>query len=307
MIMRMWFLWILVVCIAIGDVAKAEPNIPGPTMGGKQVWSDIHALGTWRIQYNTLTSHYRLLDGDDWRQAWGTYDECLKALRQAQHDNGLQFKDQRLVILVHGLGRSAGMFVDLQNRLEGAGHQTFAVNYPSTRQSVKAHGNDLARLIANLEGISEVSFVTHSMGALVVREFLGRPSSQNLGITFNRLVMIAPPNQGSAIAREFKDVALYSWLTTQTGQDLSPSKAQHLPIPNLEFGVIAGGRGNAVGFNPILEGDDDGVVTVEETKLSGMKDFVIIDSPHGLIDNHELTMQAVLSFLKQGVFTNASQ
>ena len=298
---------VLLIWLCMNGVALAQPNIPGPTMGGKQVWSDVHAVGQWRIQRNLLTDHYRLLDEDNWRRAWGTYEECLAKLRQAQKDKGIGFKSEQLVILVHGLGRSAGMFADMQAALEAAGYQCFAINYPSTRQSVKAHADDMARLIENLEGITEVSFVTHSMGSLVVREFLGRPAARNMAIKFNRLVMIAPPNQGSAIARGFKNVALYEWLITETGQDLTPKNARDLPIPELEFGVIAGGRGNEIGYNPVLEGDDDGVVTVEETKLRGMKDFIVIDSPHGRIDNQPFTVREVLSFLGKGEFVHVAQ
>lgn len=287
--------------------ALSQPNIPGPTMGGKQVWSDVHALETWRIQRNVVTGHHRLLDGDNWRRAWGSYEDCLTVLRKAQQDQGLQFTGRHLVILVHGLGRSAGMFEDIRNALTDAGYQNFAVNYPSTRQSVKAHAEDMARLVGTLDGVTEVSFVTHSMGGLVVRKFLGRPATEAMTVKFKRLVMIAPPNQGSAIAREFKGLTLYEWLTTETGQDLTPRKARNLPVPDLEFGVIAGGRNDVTGFNPVLNGDDDGVVSVEEAKLKGMKDFVIIDSPHGFIDNHPLTIRAVLSFLNKGVFDHASQ
>ncbi len=301
------FVSFLSIFLFSADQALTQSNIPGPTMGGKQIWSDIHALGKWRIQRNVVTGHHRLLDEDNWRQAWGSYEECLMRLRQAETDLGVGFKSPHLVILVHGLGRSAGMFADMQTTLEKAGYQTFAVNYPSTRQSVKDHANDLGQLIRNLEGIDTISFVTHSMGGLVVREYLGQNLPSNQPITFYRLVMIAPPNQGSAIAREFQDFGLYEWLTTDTGQDLAPDKAKQLPIPAIEFGVIAGGRGDGIGFNPILDGDDDGVVTIEEAKLNGMKDFVVVASPHGLIDNHQLTKNAVVSFLEKGDFKYAPQ
>ena len=299
---------VLIVLALLGaGAAMSQSNIPGPTLGGKQVWSDVHALGTWRLQRNVLTGHHRLLDGDNWRQAWGTYDECLAALRDAQKTEDIAFQGPNLVILVHGLGRSAGMFGDLQQTLKAAGFETFAINYPSTRQGVAAHADDLARLIENLEGVQEVSFVTHSMGALVVRELFDHTSMQETNIVFRRLVMIAPPNQGSAIARLLRDNKVYGWLTTETGRDLTPGKAKAFAVPNIDFAIIAGGRGDGVGFNPILEGDDDGVVSVRETRLQDSKDFLVIASPHGLIDNHPLTQSQVLSFLKSGRFIHAPQ
>lgn len=287
--------------------AAAETNIPGPTLGGKQVWADVHALGQWRIQHNVVTDHYRLLDGDDWRQAWGSYDDCAQALEKARRERGVAFADRKLVILVHGLGRAGGMFGDLEKALHEGGHQTLAITYPSTRESVARHGDHLERLLTTLDGIERVSFVTHSMGALVVRETLGRPSVKALPVTFDRLVMIAPPNRGSAIARILKDNTVYGWLTTETGRDLTPDHANALPTPDIDFAIIAGGRGDGKGYVPFVEGDDDGVVGVEETKLDGAKDFLVVPAPHGLVDNHPLTLSAVLSFLGGGGFDHASQ
>lgn len=300
------FVAMLIALVLVPHIGTAEPNIPGPTLGGKQVWSDVHALGAWRIQRNVITDHYRLLDGENWRQAWGTYDDCKAALDAAQAQHGLKFPVSHLVILVHGLGRSGGMFDGFVQELNHAGFQTLAVNYPSTRQSVTAHARDLGLLIERLEGIETVSFVTHSMGALVVREMLSRNHTTS-EIHFHRLVMIAPPNQGSAIARLLKDNAVYTWLTTETGQDLTPNKAQKLPLPDIEFAIIAGGRHDRTGFNPVLDGDDDGVVSIAETRLDGAKDFLIVPSPHGLIDNHPLTKAATISFLNSGSFQHASQ
>lgn len=96
-------------------------------------------------------------------------------------------------------------------------------------------------------------------------------------------------------------------MISETGRDLTPNRAKKLPIPNIEFATIAGGRGDGDGFNPLLEGDDDGVGTVHETIFNGAKDFQIANAPHGLVDNHKLTFKVVVSFLETGRFNHAPQ
>ena len=282
--------------------ASPHPNVPLSTLGGAQVWTDEFFQANWRIQKNVLTGHHRLLDPKNIRRAWGTYEQCRAAFSPFAADARWKNGGRRLVVLVHGLGRSAGMFDDLATTLQADGYDTAAITYASTRESVEAHADHLARLIAGLEGVQEVSFVTHSMGGLVVRALLADPRLRNAGIRFGGLVMIAPPNRGSAIARTLKDVSVYRWLTTETGRDLTPAGARALPTPAIDFAIVAGGLGDGEGFNPFLDGDDDGVVTVAETRLAGARDFRVVPSLHGLVDNHPETVRAVRAFLKNGKF-----
>ena len=50
--------------------------------------------------------------------------------------------------------------------------------------------------------------------------------------------------------------------------------------PSCEFAIIAGGQGNGEGLNPLITGDDDLVVGVDETKLSGARDFAVVQVFH---------------------------
>ena len=58
----------------------------------------------------------------------------------------------------------------------------------------------------------------------------------------------------------------------------------------------SGGTG-AGGHNPLLEGDDDGIVTVEETKLAGMAEHVVVDAIHTFVMDHPEARAAALRFL----------
>ena len=78
--------------------------------------------------------------------------------------------------------------------------------------------------------------------------------------------------------------------------------ARRLPLADLEIGIIAGGRGNESGYNPLLEGDDDGLIRVTETLMPGADDFLLIDDIHWTINDHPQTILATYAFLQHGKF-----
>ena len=74
-------------------------------------------------------------------------------------------------------------------------------------------------------------------------------------------------------------------------------------IPQCPFGIIAGGIGNSVGFNPLLPGDNDGTVTLESTKLDGAADFLRVPYMHFFIQMMPRTLRATETFLASGRFS----
>ena len=117
--------------------------------------------------------------------------------------------------------------------------------------------------------------------------------------------MIGPPNNGAKLAEQLGDNPAFAALFGPAGQQLGkrwPEIAPNLAIPSCEFGIIAGGRGDPRGLAPLLEGDNDGLVTVESTRLPGARDFLIVPQLHFLM-LHSLTVkQCTLRFLKHGWF-----
>lgn len=277
-------------------------NVPWPTLGGKQIWADLFIHGGWRIQRNVYTGHCRLLDRNNIRRCWGTYEHCRGFFDRQRQRFTVEPQARHIVLLIHGLGRSADAFNQMQEALRQAGYDAASVNYPSTRQSITAHAANLEHLIDALEDVDTISFVTHSMGGLVIRDMLSRDSAWKSRLQVHRIVMIAPPNQGSHLAERLRRVPGYQFLTGESGRELSSGVASMLPTPDAEFGIIAGGRGNDVGFNPLLPGDDDGFVTVAETWLDGVRDHMIVNTTHGLLDDHPITIDSTISFLRNGCF-----
>ena len=64
-------------------------------------------------------------------------------------------------------------------------------------------------------------------------------------------------------------------------EDLEPK----LATPHFEFGILAGGKGDDRGYNPLIPGDDDAVVTVESTRLAGARDFRVLPVLHSFFMN----------------------
>ena len=85
--------------LAHGDAGPLQ--VPLPTLGGLQFWADIRYQEGWRMQRNTVTGFYRLLDGDNIRRAWGTNQEVATAM-DARAPPQPANAERHLVVLIHG-------------------------------------------------------------------------------------------------------------------------------------------------------------------------------------------------------------
>lgn len=303
---------------AAQDAETSEPSTGNmnailPTLGGKQFWADERFFHDWHIQRNVFTGHYRLLDGNHLRYAWGTFDECANKLEQIKRERSLPPMRGRAVIVLHGLFRSASSMNRMCRHLSTEGGYTvFNVNYPTTRGSVADHARSLARIIDHLEGIDEINFVGHSLGNLVVRHYLADHTHPEQGQRpdprIRRIVMLGPPNQGAEIAVALGHVGLFHTVAgasgTQLAGDWNDLEAS-LAIPECEFGILAGGRSKEKGYNPWLTGDNDLVVSVETTRLQGAADFAVLPVVHSFMMDDRTVIQYTLRFLKEGYFVSA--
>ena len=275
-------------------------NSPTPTLGGKQVWRDTRVLAGWRIQENVILGHCRLLDPGNIRRAWGDYESCRRQLDTQKQARGDKPRSTHLVILLHGIARSSGAFSRMEKCLREDGYDVVAISYPSTRGAIEVHASGVGTILNRLEGCETVSFVTHSMGGLVLRRLLAVDAPWMKQISLGRIVMIAPPNQGSAVAVFLRNFPPYKVMFGKSGQQLTPGAARLSPEIKAPFAIIAGGKNDGVGFNPFLDGDNDGTVTVAETALSGLSETLVIPAIHATISNHPKTIKATIRYLHTG-------
>lgn len=213
------------------------------------------------------------------------------------------------VVLLHGLARSDVSMLGLEEVLEYHGYRVVNEGYPSEDAPIE----DLVRYVGEAAaqcGDDRLNFVTHSLGGILVRAYLAQGHPDTLG----RVVMLAPPNQGTPIVDELADSDLLDfaveWFngpaTAQLGTDEN-SVPNRLPNVDFELGVIAGDLPLAA--NPlgalIIDGDHDGTVSVESTRVPGMTDHIVIRATHTLIMVNPIAMAETLEFLRNGVFDHS--
>lgn len=280
---------------------SGQPNVPLPTLGGAQLWADVCWCAGWRIQRHALDGHHRLLDPQDVRRAWGEAAACRAVLESRRADGAVDASPEQLVVLLHGLGRTRHSLDALAESLTNQGFACVALSYPSTRATLDEHVAALDGLLDQLDDVRAVSFVTHSLGGIVVRALLARPSPWRERMTLGRVVMLAPPNQGSALARAL-DGALFGAALGPSAQALATRAIAALPPPPCAFGIVAAGRGDDGGLNPWIDGDDDGVVAVEETRLPGAADQLVVRGLHTFLMDDPAVQAATANFLRTGRF-----
>jgi pimeloyl-ACP methyl ester carboxylesterase len=198
----------------------------------------------------------------------------------------------------------------MQKMAETLKEQGFIVHnigYPSCRYNIETLAKDYLHPVLQtlpLANISKLHFVGHSLGSILVRYYANQHSLANLG----RLVMIAPPNNGSELAEFLRKRFLYKWIYGPAGQQLGTgsndflAKLSHYPG---EFAVIAGDQNCNPLFRLIVPSPSDGKVSVRNTKLAGMNDFLQVHCAHAGIIQDATVMRQTAHFLQHGAFDKA--
>ncbi len=297
------------------SATKLHWNLPMRTLGGKQFWTDHLIYQGWRIQQNVVTDHYRLLDPRNDRRAWGTWQQCYASWKTLKQTQSLPALKPRLVIFVHGLIRSRGSMDGIAHYVQQHGdYGTLCFSYASTRAEVRDHAKALRDVVSHLEGVKEIDFVAHSLGNIVIRHFLkdemDAAADHRIDPRIKRIVMLAPPNNGAQLAERMKKNPAFKLVFGVSGEQLAEGwsrLADHLAIPPCEFGIIAGESDSWFGTNPLLEGKDDFVVRVAETRLPGARDFLVVSGLHSFIMDREVVRESTLRFLEHGYFRTAEK
>jgi hypothetical protein len=271
-------------------------------------WTDCGYLAGWRMQVHYRNGGYRILDGHNRIVFHGTEAGCRQRLEEIGQREHLSLPTERLIVLLHGLGRNAWTMSSLARYLARSwpGTETVLYQYASTSAPVVEHARHFIRFMEYAQQSSQVHFVAHSLGNIVLRRAFRLAELNQWRLPrLGNLVMLAPPNQGSQLALRMRSFAPVAWFTgaplQQMGRDWR-SFEQELAIPACPFGIIAGRMPGLEGFHPFLSGANDAIVTVEETQLPGASDFLEVNVPHSWLMNSPSVRAATLSFLKSGRF-----
>jgi len=211
------------------------------------------------------------------------------------------------VILLHGLCRASRSMVKMKNALTAAGYKVRNVDYPSRTASVQKLADDaIGRAVGDCQrdGATKIDFVTHSLGGILVRSYLSRHEIPSLG----RVVMLAPPNQGSEIVDKLGNWWLFRKINGPAGNELGTdtnSTPNKLGPANFPLGIIAGDRSINWINSFLIPGSDDGKVSVKRTKLAGMADHIVIHATHPFIMRNREAIRQTIQFLRAGSFDHA--
>lgn len=210
---------------------------------------------------------------------------------------------QECVVLLHGLARVSNSMAELERKLQRAGYLTANINYPSRKFTIPELAEDaVGRGVDRCreQDAAKIHFVAHSLGGILVRQYLNTHDLPVLG----RAVMLGTPNRGAGIVDEIRAWPGFGLLGPSAralGTD-SESIIHELGPVDFELGVIAGN----VSINPLggllLGESNDSVVTVESTKVDGMKAHLVMPVIHTIMMRNNEVIDHTIHFLKTGQF-----
>lgn len=211
------------------------------------------------------------------------------------------------VVLLHGLSRTDFSMRRLERELLENGYEVANIHYDSRDHLIEELADSAIESgIAQCEQrlVRKIHFTTHSLGGILVRHYLARKPIPKLG----RVVMMAPPNQGSQVIDVFGRMPGFEIFSGEPAMQLGTDPdSVPLSLPaadDFELGVIAGTRSLSPLFSLALPDRDDGKVSVESTKIEGMDDFIEVPYTHTFIMQRQEVIDQVIYFLRNGRFVH---
>jgi hypothetical protein len=206
------------------------------------------------------------------------------------------------VVLLHGLARTPSSMATLEQALIREGFLPINEGYPSRQHSIEFLAElAIKSALVKCPKDMRVNFVTHSLGGILVRQYLSKHEVANL----NRVVMLGPPNKGSEVVDKLRDVLGFNFINGDAGMQLGTGE---LSIPNtlgkanFDVGIVAGTNSINWILSSLIPNADDGKVSVESTKLEGMGDHIEMPVAHPFLMKNERVIAQVINYLKNGSF-----
>lgn len=213
---------------------------------------------------------------------------------------------QESVVCLHGFFRSFRCMIPIANNVRDQGYNAYLWDYPSRKKTIEQHGEHLVevlRVIAQANPGEPIHFVTHSLGGVIVRAAVSHPDCPPEA-KMGRAVLLAPPNRGAILARNFQSWGAIRWIFgKKAGYQLLHYSEEEMSnigsFPDtMKVMVLAGNQGSRL-FAKQIPAPNDGKVTVDETRLNTPHIHHTLNVGHSWI----MTSRESISLTKKFLFS----
>jgi pimeloyl-ACP methyl ester carboxylesterase len=186
----------------------------------------------------------------------------------------------------------------LAMRLRRCGLHSVCFSYPSMRSSLSQNARMLSEFVAQIAA-PRIHFIGHSLGGLLILQMLAEFPQSRAG----RIILAGSPYTTSCVAEKLARISPGRYIL---GRSMLQWLGQKRPActGKYQIGAIAGAK--SIGGGRLisrLATPNDGVVTVDETRVPGIADHVVLNITHSqMLLSAELAREAC-SFLQHGCFT----
>ena len=213
-------------------------------------------------------------------------------------------KNNELVIVAHGLARSDNAMWLMEKRFEQEGYEVCLLDYKTIGQNNESLFSDTEQQIDNCLNGKRTHFVGHSLGGLVIKNYLNKETNRLKIVELGEVVFAGTPNRGSEVADAMKDHYLMKIggevaKSLMTGID---TLGDRLGKSEVAIGVIAGSKSIKL-TEQYFTTPNDGLVSVESTKTANMKDFIVLEVSHAAMRYDKDVAAQILHYLKNGYFS----
>lgn len=209
----------------------------------------------------------------------------------------------KTVIITHGLLMKSPVMSYISNYFQRKGYNIKLFNYRTTFFDKEQTMRDLELLCKNEK---DIYFIGHSMGGLILREFIQSFPSDN----YKSFVTLGTPHNRSRLAEIISKTELNFLLGINHESGLISNLKEYVGKPPL--GSIAGNKpkGFLSIYNKLFKknlnlGDNDGTVLVSETQEVNCKDHIVLNVSHsGMLFSLEVVEQIEYFFNNNIFFKN---
>jgi hypothetical protein len=199
------------------------------------------------------------------------------------------------VLLIHGLARTSLSLLTLEWRLQAAGYNTEHFGYFAFAESFDQIADRLWQRLDQLAQQGDYAVVAHSLGGVLTRAALSLKTVADP----QHIIMLGTPNQPPRLASYAWHVPPFRWFTGQCGWNLTCAEFYRtLPGFQSPYTIIAGTGGFTGAFSPFGDDLNDGIVALNETRLSPHDRIVELPVWHTFMMNYPEVQHSVLQLLQ---------